>query len=74
MLQCPVTSARRRKRAVSDTSSDEALEQLALVTSVIDNTVLDIDSAQFLIDQCSYINTDELTVADQSKYRSRLIL
>jgi hypothetical protein len=69
------TVSRRRRRSVTnvDTTTPEAAEQLSLVQSGIDSSVLDTDAAQLLIDQCNYINTADLSAADKSVFVDILV-
>jgi len=67
------TSARRRRRSVPETTTPVAAEQLSLLQSNIDATVLDTNSAQLLIDQCSYMNTDDLSLTDKTTFVDILV-
>ncbi len=62
------TTSRRRKRAVADTTSATAAEQLDLMENIIDSTVLDTSTAQLQIDQLQFMVVSDLTLSDQSKY------
>ena len=61
-------SRRRRKRAVTaEETTSTAAEQLDLMESIIETSVLDTSVAQLQIDQLLFISPSDLTLADQSK-------
>ncbi|KAJ8045834.1 Polycystic kidney disease 1-related protein [Holothuria leucospilota] len=70
MLPDATTAAesRKRRRRSAEATSELATEQLELVQLTLENSVLDSSSAQTLLDQIEFMNTNDMTLADQSTF------